>query len=185
MEWDWFGNPVKCMGEEGYPWKLLGMSKKAAKIAYADQLCAASIIIGDITDKVEFGANLALPQFGFSTSASFAKNSVAKLTIGDVRVRSFKVGFAQHELRMELRKLQKSNPTYWDWVDNDFLVTDSFYTSNLRFEFKEAGDFNAKATYKKLEKDISAGFKLKWESDTTLVLKGTAKVPFAVRGIKV
>ncbi len=184
-EWDWFSNPTKFVGEEGYPWKLLGMSKKADRAAYIDKLSAASIIVGDIVDKIEFGANLALPQFGFSTSASFAEKRVAKLIVDGVKVRSFKVGFAQHELRLALRKLKGSDPTRWGWVDDDFLVTDSFYTSGLRFEFKKEGGFNAEVTYKKLEKDISAGFKHKWQNDTTLILKGTAKVPFAVRGIKV
>ena len=184
-KWDWFGTPIKFVREEGYPWKLLGMSKKTVRDAYIDELSAASIIVGDITDKVEFGVNLALPQFGFSTGASFAEKKNTKLTVGGVKVRSFKFGFAQHELRMALRKLKDSDPSRWGWVDDDFLVTDAFYTSGLRFEFKKEGGFNAEVTYKKLEENSSAGFKHKWQNDTTLILKGTAKVPFAVRGIKV
>lgn len=185
--WDWFGlgnRPEKFISEEGCPWKLLNRKDENDFYkTYPHKLNNASIIAGEITDKVQFGANLALPQFGFSTGASFAEERTSKLTIGGVKVDSFDVGYAQYELREKLRDLERTNRKRWAWVNDDFLVTDSYYTSELCFEFKEEGDFNARATYDKLS--ISGGFEASWENNTTLILKGTAKVPFAVRGIKV
>jgi hypothetical protein len=185
--WDWFGfgnRPEKFIKEEGYPWTLLNMKdENDFHKTYPHKLNNASIIAGKITDKVQFGANLALPQYGFSAETSFAEERAVKLTIGGVKVDSFDVGFAEYDLREKLRELERTDRKRWAWVNDDFLVTDSYYTSELRFEFKNQGDFNAKATYDKL--NFSGGFNASWTNDTTLVLKGTAKVPFAVRGIKV
>ena len=180
-KWDW-GKAKKFISEEGYPWELLGISDDTD---YPSKLKDASIISGSITDKVEFGANLALPQFGFLASASFGEEKSAVLTVGGIKVRSFEVGFAQYELRLALRELKRTDPIRWPWVDDDLLVTDSYYTSNLHFEFKKEGSFNAKATYEKLSNSIAGGFNYSWKNDTTLELIGTATTPFAVRGIKV
>lgn len=181
-EWDWFGNLKKFVGEEGYPWDLLDMGGEQV---YPSKFKNVSIIAGSVTDKVTFGANLALPQFGFSADASFNEAKAAVLTVSGVKAMSFEIGFSQYELRLALRKLKESDPLRWCWVDNDFLVTDSYYTSNLRFEFKKEGGFNAKAEYEKLGNNIAGGFQCEWKSDTTLELVGTAATPFAVRGIKI
>jgi hypothetical protein len=187
--WDWFGHgskPEKFISEEGCPWKLLGMKdKQAFYTSYPYQRSGASIIAGVIQDKIKFGGNLALPQFGFSTSASFIEEEVVKLTIGAILVDSFKVGYAHYELREKLRQLKNTNPMAWTWVDDDFLITDCFYTSEMCFEFDKKTDVDVKVTYERLKSKVSGGFNLEYINDTTLKLNGTAETPFAVRGIKI
>jgi len=187
--WSWFGfgnTPDKFKKEEGCPWNLLGMSDESAFYAeYPNVRRDASIITGSITGKVEFGGDLALPQYGFSVTASFVEKETVKFTVDGIEVCSFNAGYADHELRLKLRELKDEDPVRWGWVNDDFLVSNSYYISNLCFEFSSDTKIDVEATYKSLENSVSGGFKLKKTSDLKLELIGTAETPFAVRGIKV
>jgi hypothetical protein len=187
--WDFFGlgtAPTKFISEEGCPWKLLGIKDEPAFYQkYPTDLRNASIVTGEITGKVKFGGNLALPQFGFSADASFGKEEVVKFRVSGITVMSFKVGFDQYILRRELRDMKKAKPEWFGWVDDDFLVTDSYYISGLEYEFKEESKTDVKATCDKLKGGVSVGFILETEGTAKLKLVGTSETPFAVRGIKV
>ncbi len=180
-DWDWLSPeyPMRFVAQQGRPWEILNVPAEP----YESELLDASIITGQITDKFRFGTTIAAPQFGLAGGASLIQKNIAKLTIGAIKVRRFKERFAEYELRMKLRQLKDTDCQQYAWVDNSFLVTDCYYTTDLHFEFKKENGFNPQALYENL--DISEGFKVRWDGRKTLLLQGTADVPFAVRGIKV
>jgi len=57
------------------------------------------------------------------------------------------------------------------------------YAGGLRFEFKKEDGFDPKTAYAGMR--VADGFAASWRDDMTLVLEGTARVPFAVAGIKI
>ncbi len=186
--WEWdpfryglFESYPRFRGQEGYAWEVLGIDPGP----YQHEVQEASIIAGEITEKIEFGAGFPLPQFGLSIKTSLKETRVARLTIGSVKGARFKRGVAANELLDGLRKLRAKNPARWKWVENDFFVTESYYTANLRLEFKENGGANAKAELQKAGLKAEGDFTVKWENNYTLALNGTAAVPFAVQGRRV
>jgi len=178
--WQWDTNP-RFKSFEGYAWDLLDAVDPER---CADEMGGASILVGDLVDKVDFGLDLTLPQFGFGLDVALNASRTAKLTLGGVRARTFKRGFCGDELRAELKRLEQKRDPRWIWVKGDFLVTESYYTSDVHFEFKDTGGLSAKAELQDVLTP-AAGLELKWTDEYNLTLKGTSSVPFAVRGNKV
>lgn len=176
----WDTRPV-FRREEGYAWEVLEVPADG----YEDEEGPGNILAGDILEKMEFGAHLPLPQYGLEAGLDFANRRTATLTVTAVKVRTFRRGFSGHELRARLRDLRKGAPQRWKWVLDDFLVTDSYHTDALRFEFRQDGEASAKTELDKAGIEAEGKVQLSWEDEWTLVLRGTAKAPFAVRGFKI
>ena len=176
----WDTRPV-FRREEGYAWEVLGIPAAG----YENEEGPGNILAGDILEKVEFGAHLPLPQYGLDAALNFANRWTATLTVTAVKVRTFRRGFSGHELRAKLREFRESDPQRWKWVLDDFLVTDSYHTDALRFEFRQDGEASAKAELDKAGLKAEGTVQLSWEDEWTLVLRGTAEAPFAVRGFKI
>lgn len=167
--------------QEGFAWELLDLSPDK----FQSELHRANILAGEFTEKIGFDGTLPLPQYGLNLSASFNRVRKAKLTIGAVYGRTFTRGFAAHELHAALRKLQETDPARGGWVEDDYLVTECYYTADLTFTFAEQGDMTAKAELQKAGLKIAAEIKANWTDEHTLVLQGAAAAPFAVRGMRV
>ena len=174
------GRPEKFIGEIDYAWRLVD---GACTTASQSDLFSESIIVGEVSDDVKVDVNLALPQFGFCAGASFPEEKAAELTVGEIKVRCFKNPFAKYDLRQKLRGLKEANQRRYVWADSGFLVSEAYYAGGLRFEFKKEDGFDPKTAYAGMR--VADGFAASWRDDMTLVLEGTARVPFAVAGIKI
>ena len=172
--------PEKFIAEIDSAWRLMDGVHGAS---YQSELLRESIIVGEFSDEVAAGPNLALPQFGFRAGASFNQETTAKFTVGSVNVRCFKNPFAKYDLRRKLRGLKETDRRRYLWADNGFLVSDAYYATDLRIEFENEGGPAPKSAYAKM--GIAGGFAASWPDDMTLILAGTARVPFAVAGLKI
>jgi len=172
--------PEKFIAEIDSAWRLMD---EVAGTVYQSELLRESIIVGGFSDELRADANLALPQFGFRAGASFDQETTVKFTVGSVKVRCFKNPFAKYDLRRKLRGLKETDRRRYLWANNGFLVSDAYYAADLRIEFDNAGGPAPKSTYAKM--GIAGGFAASWADDMTLILAGTAHVPFAVAGLKI
>lgn len=183
--WGW-GFPIDSRPtfkrHEGFAWDVLdGVSEED----YESEFVKANIMVGTISDRIKVDLSASLPQFGLSVSAGFTKQMDAVLSVSTVQGRIFKKGFSGHDLRRRLRQLGGDDKPEWKWVDNDFLVTEAYHTGDLSFEFKNEGGLSAKAELERAGVKVGGEFKAEWQGEERLVLRGTADVPFAIRGFKV
>lgn len=166
---------------EGLAWDVLGEKAQS----YRSQLNSANILVGTLTDKFDFAGHVSLPHVGVAVASTLANARTAALTIGQIKARTFTNGFSGHILRTKLRALQQASPDRWKWVDDDFLITECYYTGELTFTFRQQGNTSAQADLENAGVTFGGGFQASWKNDHALTLKGTARTPFAVRGVKV
>lgn len=183
LETRWSGsrNPIFSR-EEGAAWDILSDVNEAD---YPSRMHDANILVGTISEKLSLGVDLSIAPFGINIGAEFSKEHQATINIGTIRARVFDVGFSGHELRKKLRELRKSDSERWKWVDDDFLVTECFFTGDMEFNFRSSGDLSAKLGFEHSGGSVDASLTAIWANDQHLILRGTASVPFAVRGMKI
>lgn len=173
-------------GQIGFAWEYLGMNPNAGLQAYPTAVVDAAITVEDVTDNFTLDASAGLPQFGLTASTSIQSGVSVTLNISAVKARTFTNGPASYDLLQKLRTLQTSNPTEWTQrINKTFLITDSYYVSQLSADFKTSGTTSAQAAFNEAGVKVSADFTLKWDNDHQFTLVGPATVPFAVYGERI
>lgn len=170
----------------GFAWEYLGMDADAGTQAYPTALIDASIIVENVTDNFTLDAGLGLPQFGLSANTSIQSGVSVNLNISAVKARTFKRGPDSYDILVKLRGLKTTDPAEWaQRINKTFLVTDSYYVSQLTADFHTAGKVSAQETFADAGFQVSANFTLTWNNDHQFTLVGPASVPFAVDGERV
>lgn len=171
----------KFRREEGFTWDLLKLDKNK----YQSGIVDANIIQESISEKISLGGNVSLPQYGISLSTALSSNFSAVFKVTGIKARVFKDTSTPYELIQALLKLKGANPSLWDWVNDDFLITESYYVISFVAQLKNEKGLSAKAEFDKAGQKIEGKLSLSWISDSVLEMVGTPSVPIAVRGLKV
>lgn len=168
---------------EGYAWdkRMLDLSKED----YPSTLVEGGILTGVITDRFEFGGEISLPQVGLDLGVDFNNKIRAELEVEQVRVRLFDHGFSHYDLQGKLHDLRNTDRAKYRWVDDDYLVSASYYLQGLRWRFTREGAAEVKAEFERQGFDLTAKADVGWEDNETLRFTGVSKVPIAVQGMKI
>jgi hypothetical protein len=166
---------------EAFAWDLLSLP--AGK--YKSIMVKANVIQESVTEKLLLGGGVNVPQFGLDVGASLSSSFSAVFRVTGIESRVFDNTRCPYTLMQALLKLKKEDPSLWDWVNDDFLIVESYYVTSFSAQFKNNKGLSAKGEFVKAGVDVKGKVELKWLSDSTLEMVGTPSVPLAVRGIKV
>lgn len=167
--------------QDGYAWEFTG----EPEANYPCGLFQANYIQVSVSDKTELAANVSLPQFGVTADAGFAHRFAVAIRLTGLMAKGFLKGASLPELHKNLLKLRTTDPEKWKWVNNDFLVAETFHVTEFEATFKSSGNVTAKAAYESGQLKISGSITYKWENESTLKCSGPVSVPLAARGIRV
>lgn len=181
LETDWGFGKVTFTREEGYAWEYLGL----AADEFSSSLVEANLIQEGINDKTKIGGDISLPQFGLKLSASLESEFQMQIKVTGVCGRTFDKSRAGFDLVQSLLQLKKKNKPLWDWVNDDFLIVESFYVTSFIAQFKGGTGVTAKVAFDKAGQKIEVGVSYEWIGDSMLQVSGLPKVPLAVRGMKI
>ncbi|MCJ7631889.1 hypothetical protein MUP77_05765 [Candidatus Bathyarchaeota archaeon] len=179
--WDFLRERPEFHGEEALAWELLEQEPGN----FRSELVQANIIQESITDKVVLSGAVSLPQYGLSLGSDLDSEFTLVLNVTGVKARVFTDTSAPYHLMQDLLELKKSNPTMWKWVNDDFLITESYYVTSFTAEFRGEKGASVKAAFENAGQQVSGDVKLHWKNESTLTMVGTPSVPIAVRGLKV
>jgi len=171
----------RFLREDGFAWEHLGLSEADYETVVAD----ANIIQESVNDKLSLEGDVSLPQVGFSLDGRLTSKFSGVFRITGVSARVFLRSTAPYQLMQALLAVKESDPPLWKWVNDDFLICESYYVTSFTAELKSEVGLSARAEFEKAGLKITAGIKLDWISDSTFRLTGTATVPVAVRGLKI
>lgn len=166
---------------EAFVWELLSL----AADEYKSEYIKANIIQESITEKLSLGGKINIPQYGLSVGASLASDFSAIFRVTGIQARVFINTRCPYTLMQKLLKLKETKRSLWDWVNDDFLIVESYYVTSFSAHFKNSSGLSAKAEFKKAGLDVKGDVELKWLSDSTFEMVGTPAVPLAVRGLRV
>jgi hypothetical protein len=167
--------------EEGFTWDFLQLDENK----YQSEIVEANIIQQSISERKSLGGDVSLPQYGISLGAALSSDFSGVFKVTGIKARVFKDTRSPYELIQALLKLKESNSSLWDWVNDDFLITESYYVTSFHAQFKSEKGLSAKAEFEKAGQKIEGKVKLNWINDSVLEMVGTPSVPIAVRGLKV
>lgn len=167
--------------EEGFAWELLQLDESK----YQSDIVQANIIQESISEKTSLGGKVSLPQYGLSLGAALEAEFSAVFKVTGIKARVFENTRVPYELMQSLLKLKDFNPSLWNWVNDDFLITESYYVTSFVAQFKNERGLKAKAEFEKAGQKIEGEVKFDWISDSVLEMVGTPSVPIAIRGLRV
>ena len=153
--------------------------------AYQDKWLDANMIQQEVEGGFSIKGSVGLPQFGISFEGSLEAKFYGRVRISDIRSKGFEDTAAAYLLYQQLLALRTTNPSLWDWVNDDFLVTESYHVKSLVAEFRNSGGLSAKVEFEKAGFKASGELTVTWQNENTLELVGTAAVPVAVKGLKI
>ena len=117
-------------------------------------------------------------------SVAFNRKFETDVQVSGVQGRGFDRADS-HLLRRRLQKLRETDNPNWKLVDDTLLVTESFYVSEFSVDFEATTEIKAKAAFDAGEAKVDGSFHAEWTGQSHVRLQGTAKVAFAVRGVRV
>jgi len=167
--------------QDGYAWEFTG----EPETAYPSGLFEGNYIQLSVSDKTEFSSNASLPQFGVTADVGFVHRFTVAIRLTGLKVKGFLKGSSIPDLHAKLLKLRTTDPQKWKWVNDDFLVAETFHVTEFEATFKSSGGVTAKAAYDSGQLRIAGSIQCKWEDESTLKCSGPVSVPLAVRGIRV
>jgi hypothetical protein len=164
---------------DGFVWEFTGESEQI----YESDLVAGNMVQEEIKHELGLEAAASVPQYGITLSGALNTKLNAVLRVGKIQARVFrKAGVAfegmQGLLRLKGRDLEK-----WEWVNGDYLVTEAYYTTSIKYTFYAEGDIRAKVDFERAGFTASGSTSAKWLDYNVLEISGEPSVPFAVRGI--
>jgi hypothetical protein len=182
----WAPPKPEFTGEIGFAWDIINMDPLVAVKDYPTVLIDAAMVIDNVTDAFEVNGSVDLPQFGLSTADSISRGMSVNLSISAVKASVFLNPAVSDSLVLQLRSIRASDPERWNrQINKAFLITQSYYVSNLTAEFHTAGTESAKAAFERAGLTVGGSFSLDWNNDHIFTLSGTGTVPFAVRGERI
>jgi hypothetical protein len=107
------------------------------------------------------------------------------IRVTGIKARVFDNTRRAYELMRALLDVKRTDASMWKWVNDDFLIVESYYVTSFLAEFKGSGDFSAKGEFERAGQKFEGGVECKWHNESTLEMIGTPSVPLAVRGLKV
>ena len=182
LEARWFlSRPRRLIREDGLVWELLNLPKGK----YASRIAKANIIQESVDDEMSFKGSLSLAPFGLSLESALERKSSAKMKITGIKARVFKDTASAYDLMQKLLALKKKDRKMWRWVNDDFLIVESYYVTSFSIQFQRSGNRDFKAEFKKAGLKAEGKTQLNWKGDSQLEMVGTPAVPIAVRGLRV
>ena len=182
LEARWFfSRPRRLLREDGFVWDLLKLNKSK----YSSRVARANIIQESIDDEMTFGGAVRLPQLGLSLSASLGGSSAAVMKVTGIRARVFRDTSSAYELMQKCLEQRARNARMWEWVNDDFLIVESYYVTSFVAEFKRARSRDLKVEFEKAGLKAEGSVKFNWRGESRLEMVGTPAVPIAVRGLRV
>lgn len=184
VRWHWalpFDSKPEFLGEDGHAWDFIDVDESA----FGSSVVKANIVQESVADQRTLGGTLSLPQYGLSFGSTLTSSFKISLTITGIRARVFDRSPAPIELLEALLALRESNSAYWDWINDDLLVTESYYVTSFHASFRNLSDVSAKAAFDAASQRIETGISYKWLTDSELKVDGMPSVPLAVRGLRV
>jgi len=182
LETDWgfpgFGTP-EFHREEGWAWDFLADINEGD---FQEQAVDVNVVGHKISGKHSFTSAINLPQYGLTVGSDFDREFSTVLTLTEVRARTFVSGKAKYELREALRNLPDNERK---WVDDDLLISTSYYVKKFVAEFRSKGTAKAKAKFEQAMQKGEGDISIEWKDDSTFVANLRTNVPLFVRGIKV
>jgi hypothetical protein len=181
MDWGGIFDEARVTGEDGPAWDCIGQSESQ----YPSELVNANLIQASISDKFTLAASANIPQFGLSAEADLTSAMNASIKVSGVQARVFVKPISGFLLMQELLKLKVANPALWNWVNDDILVTETYYVTSFLISFKNSGSLTAKAAFEAGKIRLDPKLTATWLSDSTLESKGVPTVAVAYRGLRV
>jgi len=164
---------------DGAVWEYTGLPK----IEFDSSLVPGNMVQEQIKHELSLDAKASLPQYGVTFSGDLKTAYSAVLKVGKIQARVFKNPAVLYKANQYLLALKKSDPEKWEWVNGDFLVSETYYTTELSWVFYGDGSVDAKADFEKAGFKTSGQITANWTSNNILSLSGEPSVPFAVRGM--
>ena len=175
----WWRSP-EFRREEGWAWDF---ATSVDSSDYPVQEAKVTIVGHKISGKHSFAGDVSLPQYGVQVGAKFDREFATVITLTGVRALTFNSGKSKYGLREALRALPEDERK---WVDDDLLISTSYYVSSFVADFRTEGSASAKAKFTELGQTLGDGqLSLSWKTDHSFVADVRPDVPLFVRGIKV
>jgi len=150
---------------------------------FESSLVAGNLVQEQIKHELALDAKAALPQYGVAVSGDINATYSAVLRIGKIQARVFRDPAILYSVSQDVLALSKTDIPKWEWLNGDFLISETYYTTELSWVFCGEGAINAKADFENAGFEASGGISASWKNNNELSLSGEPSVPFAVRGM--
>jgi hypothetical protein len=147
----------------------------------------ANVVYGSVEREVSLRGRTSLDELGVRVEGGLRRARSAKLEITGVHASTFATGAAtQLKLVPMLHTLRKVNRAAWRLVNGRWIVTETYYATEVLVSFATDGDVDLKS-------DIAAegGVSVQgtagvtWKGKRAFVVANNDQVPFAFRGWQV
>lgn len=166
--------------EDGWAWDFCTSVKESE---HSVQEAKVNIFGNKISGKHSLAGELSLATYGVNVGTDFEREFSTVLTLTGVRTYTFGSGKSKYELREALRGLPDDE---FKRVDDDLLISTSYYVSSFVAEFRSKGEAKARAKFAEFAQTLGESkLSISWQGDQSFVAGVRADVPFFVRGIKV
>jgi hypothetical protein len=184
VRWQWaipFDTKPEFTGEDGYAWEFADVDPDR----FSSSLVDANVVQESVRDQRTLGGAIGLPQYGLTFGAAIATNYKLDLTITGIKGRVFDRAPAAIELVESLLALKSSKRAYWEWVNDDLLVTEAYYVTSFHAALRGTTSVTAQAAFAAAGQHVEPGVSYEWVSESELTVSGVPSVPLAVRGLRV
>lgn len=176
------GSMPQLVHHDGNIWDLLSEEQEQD---YASELVAGNIVQSDVKHSFALEASSALPQYGISFTGSLNTNFSVVMRVGKVQSRVFQNTGIFYQGVQSLLAMKEKDEELWEWINGDYFVSESYYTTEIKLVFHSEGSLSAKGEFENAGFQAGGNVQANWSSDNILTLSGEPSVPFAVRGAEI
>lgn len=148
------------------------------------QLSQASMVYGQIEHSRKARAGISILGI-LKIGGGGGSDLTVDYTVTDVRGSEF-VRQSQLTLHPRLNELRQSSPVHWTQINDQFVVTESFYAKEFTARFRRAGQVVGEVELSGVVRvPVSGELASEWRHGEELVISNNLAVPFGVRGFRV
>jgi len=147
---------------------------------YTSIILPANIALETLTHNLTIKGDIKLPQYGLDVLTTFNKNQKCTIQIEKIQARVFNDPSVTYKIYKLFSEITPENKLY-NWLLNDFVVTEAFYATKLCWTFEKGIDIEAIVNYAK-SVNIQSTLTYAQKNSQTIEISGEPTVPFAARG---